>query len=488
MSVQKIFAGPRIRRIRSSLELTQSAMAGKLGISPSYLNLIERNQRPLTVQLVLKLSGVFDINLEDLQSGTDANSVSALKEVFSDPLLESELPGDTEILEMTESAPNAVAAITKLYRAYRESLARLSDVTRLLNQSGHQTLPDDSRLPIDEMREKFENMSAHFPALEDAAERIRQSLPAGDNLTATLCDWLRSTHDIAVKRLPAKTMPNWRKKFDRHSQRLLISERLSALDQRLEIAMEVVLLAERQRIDDEVAYLKLSSNEANRLARFELARYTALAMMMPYDKVLQVATQCRYDLDIISARFSVSFSQVVSRIITLQRHKNTGVSMFMMEVDQAGNHIHRSGSRGFPSTRFGGDCPKLAVHHAFANPGQIFVERVITPEDNLYITVARTVMGPRAGFGERPRRTALLLGFDAAMSKHVVYCDSLPQENPNSEGGETSADETVFGTMPIGPSCRLCERPGCLSRAHPPLTRPLGLDEMVTGMSAYDFQ
>ena len=54
MAEQKIFAGPRIRRIRNGKGLTQTAMAEGLGISPSYLNLIERNQRPLTVQLILQ--------------------------------------------------------------------------------------------------------------------------------------------------------------------------------------------------------------------------------------------------------------------------------------------------------------------------------------------------------------------------------------------------------------------------------------------------
>lgn len=487
MSLQKIFAGPRIRRIRSNLELTQTAMAEMLGISPSYLNLIERNQRPLTVQLMMKLARVFGINPEELQGTTDAGSLAALKEVFSDPLLEGEIPSGTELLELSESAPNAAVAITKLHRAYRESLDRLSDLTKLLNQTGHKTLPDDTRLPIDETRERFENHSSHFPALEDAAARICKSFKPGGDLTSAMKLWLRSNYGIAVKLLPAKTMPNWRKKYDRHSQRILLSERLSILDQRLEIAMEVVVLAERQRIDDEVAYLKFSSNEANRLARFELARYTALAVMMPYDAVLELARECRYDLDIISARFGVSFSQAASRIITLQNRKKPGVPMFLMEVDQAGNHIRRTGAHGFPAMQFGGGCPKLAVHQAFANPGQIFVERVITPENKLYITVARTVMGPRAGFGERPRRTAFLLGFEASLGKEVVYADCLPVGNLNEESSSLSESD-AFGVMPIGPSCRLCERRGCLWRAHPPLTRPLGLDEMVTGMSVYDFQ
>ncbi|WP_292378451.1 helix-turn-helix transcriptional regulator, partial [Mesorhizobium sp.] len=127
MADQKIFAGPRIRRIRSAKGLTQTAMAEGLGISPSYLNLIERNQRPLTVQLILKLASVYKVDPHELQ-GEARGSVAALKEVFSDPLLVGELPGDQELIELAEAAPNASAAVIKLFRAYREQAERLSDL------------------------------------------------------------------------------------------------------------------------------------------------------------------------------------------------------------------------------------------------------------------------------------------------------------------------------------------------------------------------
>ena len=62
MSDQKIFAGARIKKLRGAMGLSQTAMAGELEISASYLNLIERNQRPITVQLILKLSKTYDIS------------------------------------------------------------------------------------------------------------------------------------------------------------------------------------------------------------------------------------------------------------------------------------------------------------------------------------------------------------------------------------------------------------------------------------------
>ena len=113
MTEQKIFAGPRLRRIRNQLGLTQTAMAEELEISPSYLNLIKRNQRPLTVQFLIKLSSVYKLDLDELQ-GERTGTVSALKEVFPDPLLAGELPGDTELLEAADAAPNAASGVLKL--------------------------------------------------------------------------------------------------------------------------------------------------------------------------------------------------------------------------------------------------------------------------------------------------------------------------------------------------------------------------------------
>jgi transcriptional regulator with XRE-family HTH domain len=54
---RKLFLGGRLKRLRRDLALTQTAMAGDLGVSPSYLNHIERNQRPVSAQLLLRLAG-----------------------------------------------------------------------------------------------------------------------------------------------------------------------------------------------------------------------------------------------------------------------------------------------------------------------------------------------------------------------------------------------------------------------------------------------
>ena len=185
MAEQKIFAGPRIRRMRHELDLTQTAMAEQLGISPSYLNLIERNQRPLTVQLLLRLSSVFRIDLDELR-GEAGGLAASLKEVFADPLLSDDLPSPQELVEVAEAAPNAAAGFVKLYRAYRESLGRLSDLSDLLACEGRETGPASARLPLDEVHDAFEKRPNHFPAIEEAADAFLAAIPAAGDLQTRL--------------------------------------------------------------------------------------------------------------------------------------------------------------------------------------------------------------------------------------------------------------------------------------------------------------
>ena len=472
MADNKIFAGPRLRRIRRTLDLTQTAMADGLAISPSYLNLIERNQRPLTVQLLMKLAAVYGVDIAALQ-GESTGTLAQLKTVFSDPLLAGELPGDQELVEVVDAAPNAAIGLIKLHRAYTEQAERLSDLTALLARAGHETPRAGKRLPLEEVRDRFSHLPFFFDAIDTAAEAFHRQLSPGNDLAPALKAWLKQERGIAVRILPPGAMISLGRRFDRHTMRLFISSRFSPHDQCREIAVEVAMLAFRDVIGATVDTLSLSTDEAKRLARFELARYAALAIMMPYTTFIEAARRDAYDLSLLCGRFSVSFEQAATRLVSLQRDENPGLPFFAMECDAAGNILRRFGARGFPLAAFRGECPKLALHDTFCQPGRILTERVSMPDGDEFLLIARTAEGPEPVFNERPRRTALLLGLpwdDAALS---VYGASM---------GE-NAQQT-----PIGPVCRLCERSGCLSRSAPPITRPLGLDEMVAGFSVFDFQ
>jgi predicted transcriptional regulator len=248
--------------------------------------------------------------------------------------------------------------------------------------------------------------------------------------------------------------------------------------------MEACLLRMAVAIAAEVEALALSSDEARRLARFELARYAAHALMMPYSAFQPAAARARYDIDVLRARFRVSFEQAANRVTMLRRPGAAGIPFFMLEVDNAGHRFRRAGAEGYPQARFGGGCPKLPVHAAFSQPGQILVEAVEMPDGARFLCVARTLEGPQGAFSERPRRTAILLGCDIGFRSEIVYGAALPA----GAAADSSAASDGMAATPVGPACRLCERTGCPARAEPPVTRPLGLDEMVTGLSAFDFQ
>ncbi len=470
MVERKIFAGPRVRRIRNGLGVTQTAMAEALEISPSYLNLIERNQRPLTVQLLLKLSAVYRVDLEELRHES-GGSLAQLKEIFADPLLVGELPGDQELVEVAEAAPNAASGMVKLYRAYREQAARLSDLTSLTIGEGNAPLAG-ARLPADEVRDVFERRSAYFPRIEAEAEAFSSRFADMRDLPFAFREWLRAERGIGVRILPVHVMPDLRRRFDRHSMRLFVSERLSAPDQAHEIAIEVASLALRDAILAELEALPLTTPEAKRIARFELSRYAALAIAMPYAAFLAAAQNARYDIDILRARFGASFAQAATRLTMLQRPDAAAIPFFLMEIDAAGNRLRRAGALGFPHSGFGGGCPKLNIHVALLQPGQILAEMIEMPGGANYLTISRTLEGPNAPFGERVRRTALLIGCEGGLGQATAY-------------GRIAAAQPAVA---VGSACRLCERRGCLSRAEPPVTRPLGLDEMVAGISSFDFQ
>lgn len=470
MSDQKIFAGPKVKRIRLSLNLTQTVMAQELEISPSYLNLIERNQRPITVQLLLKLSSVYDISPDQLQGDMDG-IVSDLKEVFSDPLLQGELSSFDELFEMADMSPNVANGILKLHQGYREALSRLSELNTMMSEKGQGAGFDQTSVPADALRKMLENKSNHFEYLDHAAEEFAAHFDRKTNLRTSLTNWLFEKHRITVQTLPIETMPDWRRRFDKHSMRIFISERLSPHDQLQELATEVVLLALSEKIDEEVRHLDLKAEEAKRLARLEFARYAALAIMMPYTRFLQSAKRMKYDIEVLAGRFDVSFEQAANRITTLGRKKAKGPDFFMMEVDQAGNLVRRSGRSGFPRSKFGGACPKLNAFSAFAQPNYLLVENNILSNDLQYITIAKTLYGPSGAYGINPRKTAILIGLNTEEIKDTVYAPAL-KDTPTE----------------IGTNCRLCEREACLMRAAAPLARTLALDEAGSSISNFNFK
>src|SRR5260370_15708902 len=167
-SGKKLFVGPRFRRIRQQLGLSQTQIAEGLGISPSYINLIERNQRPVTAQILLRLAEPYDLDLRDLATADEDRFFAELNEIFSDPLFRQiDLPKH-ELRDLAELCPGVTHSLQRLYAAYSEARRGQALVAPQMPDRDEGT-----RLgapPIERVRDLIEANRNYFPDLEQAAE------------------------------------------------------------------------------------------------------------------------------------------------------------------------------------------------------------------------------------------------------------------------------------------------------------------------------
>ncbi|ABQ30708.1 MULTISPECIES: short-chain fatty acyl-CoA regulator family protein [Acidiphilium] len=461
--MSKPLIGRIVRRLRQEQGLTQQKLASRLGISTSYLNLIEHDQRGVTAALLIKLTETLKVDLAAL-SGSDERQVEqALREAFADPLIGTESVPDSEAQMIAASAPAAAQAMLGLYRAFQA----------VREETGGITLPSGRKilLPNEEVRDVFHEHANHFPELEEAAEALGAELPAATlGMNHALAERLRHKHGLVVSVAP---LPGALRVFDPARRHLVLSETLPRESRGFQMAFQLGLFEARDLIEQVVRRATLTTRDAGELLRIGLINYFAGAVLMPYVPFLAAAQELRHDVEHLAMRFGVSFEQACHRLSTLQRQGARGVPFFFLRVDPAGNVSKRFSAAGFPFARFGGNCPRWIVHSAFATPGTVRVQVAQLPEGATYLCFARTIIASPAHWGEPPATRVVAMGCDIGRAGEVVYADGL------------DLDRAAVG---IGLSCRLCDRPDCRSRAFPPLAHRLALDVSTTSASPYRFK
>ncbi|MFC4169734.1 helix-turn-helix domain-containing protein [Teichococcus aestuarii] len=453
--------GRTVRRLRQEQGLTQQALAARLGISASYLNLIEHDQRAVTAALLIKLGQTLQVDLAALSGNQERQLESQLREVLADPQLGLEALPEEELRLLAGSAPNAGRAMLALYRALR--VAR-EDASGIALPSGRRIL-----LPTEEARDFFHERANVFPALEAVAERIGAELGAAPaELNHAIAERLRHRHDLRVRVVP---LEGSLRRYDPAARLLELSEHLPRESRGFQMAFQLMLLEAREAVEEILAPAAPSTQEAAALIRIGLLNYAAGALLMPYAAFLAAARALRHDLDLLAARFGVSFEQVAHRLSTLQREGARGVPFFFLRVDPAGNVDKRFSAAGFPFARFGGSCPRWVVHTAFATPGALRVQLAELPDGAAFLCFARTVTGP-SRWGEPAPVHVVAMGCDIGRAAEVVYADGLDLQRARTG---------------IGLSCRLCDRAECRSRAFPPLEHRLNLDPHEESAAPYRF-
>ncbi|MCS3446754.1 MULTISPECIES: helix-turn-helix domain-containing protein [Bradyrhizobium] len=470
-SGKKLFVGPRFRRIRQQLGLSQTQIAEGLGISPSYINLIERNQRPVTAQILLRLAETYDLDLRDLATADEDRFFAELNEIFSDPLFRQiDLPKQ-ELRDLAELCPGVTHALQRLYAAYTE--ARRGETLVAAQMADREGSQFDAN-PIERVRDLIEANRNYFPELETAAESLRDELNVPtEGLFTALTTRLRERHSILTRVMPVDVMRETLRRFDRHRRQLLISELVDSSGRSFQLALQIGFVECGAAIDAIVSRAGPLDDTARRLYRITLANYFAAAAMMPYQAFHSAAEALSYDVHVLAQRFNAGFEQVCHRLTTLQRPNARGVPFFLLRVDNAGNVSKRFSSGTFPFSKFGGTCPLWNVHSTFDMPDRLLSQVIELPDGTRYFSIAQMVRRPVAPYPQPQPRFAIGLGCEIRHAAKLVYATGMDLEK-------------VEGT-PIGVNCRLCERENCSQRAEPPITRTLILDETTRRVSSFAF-
>lgn len=467
---RKLFLGARLKRLRRDLGLTQTRMAEDLGVSPSYLNLLERNQRPVTAQVLLRLAEAYDLDLKTLSSDQDSGAAGDLSEVLSDQMFRDLGVPRHEIAEVAESAPGVAEAVVRLYRAYLDK--------RRLSELGAVGRPEDGTFdqlsPSDWVRDFIQAQKNHFAELEEAAAALVAELkPEPQDFAAVARERLAKTHNIQVRIVPVDVLPESVRRFDYHRKRLFLSEVLTGAGRTFSLAYQLAVIEYGPLLDAIADRAGPPDRPTRNLLKVSLANYLAAAVLMPYGAFYEAAERTGYDIELIRARFGVSFEQACHRLTTLTRPGQRGVPFFMVRVDSAGNISKRFAGAAFPFSRFGGACPRWNIHSSFRTPGRIVTQVIETPDGERYFTLARTVARVATPYAGEDSELAIGLGCELKYAARLVYSRGLDLEEPVA--------------TPIGPACRICERPACPQRAAEPISRTLTVDDFSKSISPYPF-
>lgn len=448
--MSKVFMGARVQRLRAERKMTQAALAKTLGISPSYLNQIERNQRPLTVPILLRIGSVLDVDPQIFSEHDSASLVADVRDVLGD-LPGSEPTSLAELKMLVENMPGVARAILQLQRRYcmvaerAESLEAQFD-SKEANQGGLPPSADE------EVRDYLNRRQNYIGELEEAAERI------GANNPDALRQRLQQHYGVTVLAAPGEDVLLRKSRYDPQQRVLWLSDSMNTGQQAFQMAAQLGLLEHAGLIDTLVTQAALSGNAAREGARLALSNYFAGAALMPYIAFLQAAETHAYDIDLLAHQFGVSFEAVCHRLSTMQRPGHGGLPVFFVRVDRAGNVSKRQSATAFHFSRVGGTCPLWIVYEAFSQPGRILRQIARMPDGSTHLWIARQVSTGPAGFNAPSKSFAVALGCDISQAHRLIYAKGLDLHDPSA-------------ATPIGTGCKVCERSDCPQRAFPSILR-----------------
>ncbi|MBV1918827.1 MAG: DUF2083 domain-containing protein [Sphingomonadaceae bacterium] len=462
-----LYIGPRLKRLRRELGLTQQAMAGDLDISPSYVALLERNQRPLTADMLLRLARSYRLDVSELASEDGEEYAQRLTEVLRDPIFaDIDLPA-LEIADLATNFPGVSEALLRLHGAFM----REQDALAQQRVSGGASEQGD---PVNSARQFLAGERNYFHELDSRAEDLATEIEEQGGAQR----WL-GKQGVRVRFLPPDVMLGSLRRFDRHNQQLLLNDTLDSASRSYQMASHIAYSSLRGEITRIVRSQSVEKSTTETLLRRSLAGYGAAALLMPYDAFASAVETRRYDIEALGRQFGASFEQVAHRLTTLQRPGNSRVPFFFIRVDEAGNVSKRLDGAGFPFAAHGGGCPLWSVHSAFRRPNEIVTQWLELPDGQRFFSIARTVVAGGGSHDALRIHRAIALACAAENAPQLVYAPPLDPQH--------GFDPQHARATPIGVTCRLCNRAECQARALPPIGRDILPDDFRRTVQPFEF-
>ncbi|GMU60646.1 MAG: XRE family transcriptional regulator [Myxococcaceae bacterium] len=448
--------GHRLRALRLSKNVKQADAAKALGVSPAYLNLIEKGKRVTPFPLLWKALRFFEVDPETFMSQLGEGRVDqALAALLDEPLLKS-LDLDQDALHSLSAEPKLAGTVAALFNLYKNTRSQLENVMAQLSseQRAHAPGPE-GRLdysPFDEVSDFLQAQTNYFPELEEEAEALRKDFGVERIIhSSQLTRMLEERFQFKVRFEDSPAGSSVVRRLDQEGRTLTLSPSLTEQPLKFQLAASLGLLVlDRTRLVDRMVGARTKHAETPTLIKVNLSNYFAGALMLPYGDFFKEVQRTRYDVELLSSIFGVTYETTAHRVCNLADPKRRGLPFHFIRADIAGNVSKRYSGTGIKFASVG-SCGKWAVHLAFLNPSQLTRQYSAMPDGTTYFCLAKVQLQPHEGSIVRGTAYSIGLGTHAENAKHLAY--GLPTTDLKRDA------------VPTGISCRFCERTDCNQRA-----------------------
>ncbi len=471
MSQIDLKIGPKIKAFRRQLGIQANKLSDRLGISPSYLNLIENVKRKIDGDLLLKVCEELKIELSDLTNKSELSLISNLSELLGDELFEDLDILGPEVNDLVNTNPKIARALIKLGDNYKQKGQEI--VSKVENISGKIIDGRKASFPGEVVSDFLQENKNYFANLEKFAEEIFNRIQINNRATyMALCDFLKTEYGVKVIDLLPEDDKPFSKKYLKNQKELHLSDYVALETKKLYASAQIAQEGAMTIIENYLSEFKFPSEESKKLTKVALLNYCGAAILMPYKLFHKECIKQKYDLELLQNTFACTFEQIAHRVTCLQDPKLPGIPFHFLRVDVAGNISKRFSLSGIEIPRYGGACPRWNVYSAFSRPGVIQAAVSKMSNGEKYVCIARTVEKGVGRYGKKKSILSIGLGCQAKYAKDFVYTENLDLNDKKTE-------------IPIGVSCRTCDRLDCSQRAFPPLHKKFDVDINNRGVSVY---